>query len=77
MWLAVTTGEVELRESGPDGTAVQIAARVGELAEAGEVLVSQTVKDLTVGADLDFEPRGSHTLKGVSGDWQTSYAVRC
>jgi class 3 adenylate cyclase/pimeloyl-ACP methyl ester carboxylesterase len=69
------TGEVELRESGPDGIAVHIAARVGELAESGEVLVSQTVKDLTVGADLAFEPRGSHTLKGVPGDWQTYAAV--
>jgi class 3 adenylate cyclase/pimeloyl-ACP methyl ester carboxylesterase len=71
------TGEVELRESGPDGIAVHIAARVGELAESGEVLVSQTVKDLTVGADLDFEPRGSHALKGVPGDWQTYAAVSC
>jgi class 3 adenylate cyclase/pimeloyl-ACP methyl ester carboxylesterase len=69
------TGEVELRESGPDGIAVHIAARVGELAAGDEVLVSQTVKDLTVGADLAFEPRGSHTLKGVPGDWQTYAAV--
>jgi class 3 adenylate cyclase len=71
------TGEVELRESGPDGIAVHIAARVGELAESGEVLVSQTVKDLTVGADLAFEPRGTHSLKGVPGDWQTYAAIRC
>jgi class 3 adenylate cyclase/pimeloyl-ACP methyl ester carboxylesterase len=71
------TGEVELRESGPDGIAVHIAARVGDLAERGEVLVSQTVKDLTVGADLTFEPRGSHALKGVPGDWQTYAAVSC
>lgn len=69
------TGEVELRESGPDGIAVHIAARVGELAESGEVLVSQTVKDLTVGADLAFEARGSHVLKGVPGDWQTYAAA--
>jgi class 3 adenylate cyclase/pimeloyl-ACP methyl ester carboxylesterase len=71
------TGEVELRESGPDGIAVHIAARVGELAESGEVLVSQTVKDLTVGADLSFEPRGSHALKGVPGHWQTYAAIGC
>jgi class 3 adenylate cyclase/pimeloyl-ACP methyl ester carboxylesterase len=71
------TGEVELRESGPDGIAVHIASRVGELAESDEVLVSQTVKDLTVGADLEFEPRGSHALKGVPGDWQTYAAVNC
>jgi class 3 adenylate cyclase/alpha-beta hydrolase superfamily lysophospholipase len=70
------TGEVELRESGPDGIAVHIAARVGELAESGEVLVSQTVKDLTVGADLEFEPRGSYALRGVPGDWHTYAAVR-
>jgi class 3 adenylate cyclase len=69
------TGEVELRESGPDGIAVHIAARVGELAEGGEVLVSQTVTDLTVGADLAFEPRGAHAFKGVPGDWQTYAAV--
>jgi class 3 adenylate cyclase len=70
------TGEVELREGGPDGIAVHIAARVGELAASGEVLVSQTVKDLTVGSDLAFEPRGVHTLKGVPGEWQTYAAVR-
>ena len=69
------TGEVELRESGPDGIAVHIAARVGELAEGGEVLVSQTVKDLTVGADLTFSARGSHVLKGVPGQWQTYAAI--
>ena len=54
---------------------MHIAARVGDLAESSEVLVSQTVKDLTVGADLEFEPRGSHVLKGVPGDWQTHAAV--
>jgi class 3 adenylate cyclase/alpha-beta hydrolase superfamily lysophospholipase len=71
------TGEVELRENGPDGIAVHIAARVGELAESGEVLVSQTVKDLTVGSDLAFEPRGSHALKGVPGEWQTYAVIGC
>jgi pimeloyl-ACP methyl ester carboxylesterase len=71
----IHTGEVELRDGGPDGIAVHIAARVGELARSGEVLVSQTVKDLTVGSDLAFEPRGSYTLKGVPGEWQTYAAV--
>jgi pimeloyl-ACP methyl ester carboxylesterase/class 3 adenylate cyclase len=71
------TGEVELREGGPDGIAVHIAVRVGELAESGEVLVSQTVKDLTVGSDIPFEARGSYELKGVPGEWQTYAAVGC
>jgi len=34
------------------------------------VLVSSTVKDLTVGADLDFDERGEHELKGVPGNWR-------
>jgi hypothetical protein len=31
----------------------------------GEVLVSQTVRDLVAGSGLAFEPRGTHVLKGV------------
>ena len=44
-------------------------ARVGALAAAGEVLVSSTVKDLVVGADLAFEDAGAHGLKGVPEPW--------
>ena len=36
---------------------------------AGEVLVSRTVKDLTIGANLEFGDRGEHTLKGVPESW--------
>jgi class 3 adenylate cyclase len=38
-------------------------------AGAGEVLVSQTVKDLTAGSGLTFESRGPRALKGVPGVW--------
>jgi hypothetical protein len=34
------------------------------------VWVSNTVKDLVVGADLDFADRGEHELKGVPGGWR-------
>lgn len=64
------TGEIELRGGGIDGIAVHLAARVADAAEAGVVLVSQTVKDLTVGARLDFESRGRHAFKGVPGEWE-------
>jgi class 3 adenylate cyclase len=47
-----------------------IGARVGALADGGEVLVSQTVKDLVAGAGIEFEEHGEHELKGVSGDWR-------
>ena len=39
-----------------------------------EVLVSRTVKDLVAGGGFTFVERGSHTLKGVPGEWQL-YAV--
>ena len=51
------------------GVAVAIGARVGAKAGASEVLVSQTVKDLTVGSGLIFEDRGQHELKGIPDLW--------
>lgn len=71
----VHTGEVELEGEHVRGIAVHTGARVGALAEAGEVLVSSTVKDLTAGSGLEFEDRGAHELKGVPGEWRL-YAVR-
>jgi class 3 adenylate cyclase len=49
---------------------VHIAARVATLADAGEVLVSSTVKDLVAGSGLTFADRGVHALKGVPGKWR-------
>jgi len=66
----VHTGECDVVGDDLAGMAVNIGARVGALAEAGEVLVSQTVKDLVVGSGIDFEDRGTHTLKGVPGEWR-------
>jgi len=64
------TGECELMGEQVGGIAVHIGARVAALAEAGEVLVSSTVKDLVAGAGLSFTERGSHELKGVPGIWK-------
>jgi pimeloyl-ACP methyl ester carboxylesterase len=64
------TGECELAGGDVRGMAVNIGARVGGLADANEVLVSSTVKDLVVGADLEFAERGEHELKGVPGRWR-------
>jgi class 3 adenylate cyclase len=70
----VHTGECELHDSKVAGIAVSIGARVAGLAAPGEVLVSQTVKDLVAGSGLDFVDRGPHALKGVPGEWRL-YAV--
>jgi class 3 adenylate cyclase len=69
------SGEIELRGGGIDGIAVHIAARVAAAARPSEVLVSQTVKDLAIGARLDFESRDRHEFKGVPGEWDTYAAA--
>jgi class 3 adenylate cyclase len=64
------TGECELIGDDVGGMAVHIGARVAATARAGEVLVSNTVKDLVVGSGIQFVDRGSHRLKGVPGSWR-------
>jgi class 3 adenylate cyclase/pimeloyl-ACP methyl ester carboxylesterase len=66
----VHTGEIELDGDDVAGLAVAIAARVSALAGAGEVLTSQTVKDLTAGSGLTFADAGEHELKGVPHRWR-------
>jgi class 3 adenylate cyclase len=62
-------GECEVLGEKISGVAVHIGARVAAAAAAGEVLVSNTVKDLVAGAGIHFESRGTHVLKGVPGEW--------
>ena len=69
------TGELEVMNGDIGGIAVNIGARVGALAKAGEVLVSRTVTDLVAGSGIEFDDRGTHALKGVPGEWQL-YAVK-
>jgi class 3 adenylate cyclase len=64
------TGECELRGDDIGGIAVRIGARIAALAEAGEVLVSSTVKDLMNGSGITFNDRGTRVFKGVPGQWK-------
>ena len=64
------TGEVEVLEHDIGGIAVHTGARVAAEAGPGEVLVSNTVKDLVAGSGIAFDDRGSHALKGVPGEWR-------
>jgi class 3 adenylate cyclase len=63
------TGECELIGDDLAGMAVHIAARVGALAQGGEIVVSGTTYGCTVGTELEFEYRGSRSLKGVPAEW--------
>ena len=64
------TGECEVRGGGLAGLTVHIAARVGSLADAGDVFVSSTVRELVIGSDINFAERGERHLKGVPGSWK-------
>jgi class 3 adenylate cyclase len=66
----IHTGECEVVGEKLAGISVVTGARIAALASAGEVLVSQTVKDLVAGSGFDFVERGTHELKGVPGDWR-------
>jgi class 3 adenylate cyclase len=68
------TGECEMTDDDVGGIAVHIGSRIAALAGAPEVLVSSTVKDLVAGSGLRFADRGSHSLKGVPGQWHV-YSV--
>jgi class 3 adenylate cyclase len=72
--IGLHAGECEVLDAKVAGIAVAIGARVSARAGAGEVLVSQTVKDLVAGSGIRFEDRGLAELKGVPGQWRL-YAV--
>jgi class 3 adenylate cyclase/pimeloyl-ACP methyl ester carboxylesterase len=58
------------------GGAVNIASRICGLCDPGEILVSQTVRDLArTSAGATFEDRGEHELKGIA-DPVRVFAVR-
>jgi class 3 adenylate cyclase len=66
----VHSGELERTGMDITGMTVHVGARVAALAGPGEVLVSRTVKDLLLGADVQFKERGAKALKGVPGKWE-------
>lgn len=67
-------GEVERQGDDYAGLAVHIGSRIAGLAEPGEILVSQTVRDALVGSGVELTARGAHLLKGVPEEWR-AYAV--
>ena len=68
-------GEVEHQGDDYAGLAVHIGARIQPLADPGEILVSQTVRDALAGSAIELTDRGAHRLKGVPGEWQVFAVV--
>ena len=48
------------------GSAVQMAARICDIAQADAILVSREIRDACTNVDLEFAPAGSEMLKGFS-----------
>ena len=70
MRIGIHTGECELMNDKIGGIAVHTAARIMSTAQANQIIVSRTVKELVAGAGLNFEDLGEHDLKGVPDTWQ-------
>jgi len=69
MRAGVHTGEISVHDDDIAGIGVHIASRVMSRAPDGCIAVSSTVKDLTVGSSIQFQPLGTFELKGVPGEW--------
>lgn len=65
--VGVHTGECEVVDEDVRGIAVHVGARLGELAEPGEVLVSSTVRDLVAGSGVRFGEARDVELAGIAG----------
>ena len=62
--IGLNAGEPIAEEGDYFGAAVQLAARVCDRAEPGQVLVPQVVRDLCRGKTFHFDDQGEATLKG-------------
>jgi class 3 adenylate cyclase len=66
----IHTGQTEDQAGKTHGIAVVIGARVMSLADAGDILVTSTTKELVTGSGFGFDDFSAHELKGVPGTWQ-------
>lgn len=64
--IGLNTGEPVTEGDDFFGTTVQLAARLCNKAESGQVLVSNIVKELCMGKDINFSDLGQTELKGFS-----------
>jgi class 3 adenylate cyclase len=66
----VHSGDVEVRADDVIGLTVTIAKRICDLAEPGQVLVSDAVKGQLIASGMATSERGSFVLKGVPDEWR-------
>jgi pimeloyl-ACP methyl ester carboxylesterase len=66
---ALHTGECVTDAETVSGAPMEICALLSEAAAPGEVLVSNTVRDLVAGSGLEFSSRGQTSLGPRLGEW--------
>jgi class 3 adenylate cyclase/alpha-beta hydrolase superfamily lysophospholipase len=64
--IGMAAGEPIQEDGDIHGTVVAHASRIGDLGDAGDVIVSDSVRQLAAGKGFTFEPRGEVSLKGFA-----------
>ncbi len=65
------SGECSPVDGGYRGSAVDVARQLASEAQPGQVLVTQTVRDLVADGGFELEPRGVLSLRGAPVPWET------
>jgi class 3 adenylate cyclase len=68
--VGIHAGEVEYADGSISGITVHTGFRITGAAQPGEILVSNTVKELVAGSGITFTERGIHILRGLPGEWR-------
>lgn len=68
--IGIHTGECDRLGDVYSGFAVDLAERIVEKAELGQILVSRTVKDLVAGSGIVFDEHGIESFDGIYGEWR-------
>ncbi|MGN7737878.1 alpha/beta hydrolase [Sinorhizobium sp. Sb3] len=66
---AVHIGECERRQGLYVGPVLQVTEGLASCAGPGDIIASRTVRDLVIGANFSFHPRGEVDLAGIPGPW--------
>jgi pimeloyl-ACP methyl ester carboxylesterase/DNA-binding winged helix-turn-helix (wHTH) protein len=68
--IGIHTGECDRIGDVYSGFAVDLAERIADMAEPGQILVSRTVKDLVAGSGIVFDEHGIESFDGLDGEWR-------
>lgn len=65
---SIHAGEVDFDHL--SGITTLTSVHIAMAGQPGDLLVSQTVKELVAGSDIQFIAQGTHTFKGLLGEWE-------